>query len=61
MYVCACACVSPRSVCIWKGGVNLLDICFSCPEVIECHACKRMCVCDKQHTHFLCFAERQES
>ena len=37
--VCACVyvCISLRSVCTWKGGVNLLDtcICFSCPEVIE--------------------------
>ena len=35
--VCACVyvCISPRSVCIWKEGVNLLDICFSCSEVIE--------------------------
>ena len=35
--VCACVyvCISSRSVCIWKGGVNLLDMCFSCPEVIE--------------------------
>ena len=33
--VCVLVCISPRSVCIWKGGVNLLDICFSCPEVIE--------------------------
>jgi hypothetical protein len=25
-------CILPRSVCIWKEGVNLLN---SCPEVIE--------------------------
>ena len=33
--VCVYVCISPRSVYIWKGGVNFLDIRFSSLEVIE--------------------------
>ena len=50
--VLVCMCVHHQNQCayIWKGGVNLLYICFSCPEVKEV-SCVQMYACDKQHTH----------
>ena len=33
---CVCACVYITKICVhMERRVNLLDICFSCPEVIE--------------------------
>ena len=57
--VCACVCVlvymciSPRSMCIRKGGVNLLYMCFSCPEVASYRSfmCANICVFVISNTH----------
>ena len=37
--VCVCADLSPRSVCIWKGGVNPCLLC------VYMHVCVCVCVC----------------